>query len=205
MHIQWVSVENLPPLKDVYFDCDKQVNLFIGPNAAGKSTILKAIEDISSTWGRTWGRSDEFKDGNAYPIYTKMYKPGIVHIGVNYGCPVNTAYYPQGADHTGSGASIWETMPFLYITATRVSLRPQSLFSKTILRPEPYGSNLTWNDILNRHFRNSWGDFNGEYVENIVHRFRGELGDNRRSQNQLRKAIEVGYACTKTICPEGNT
>ena len=34
--------------EDVSFTFDERVNLFIGPNAAGKSTILRVIESISS-------------------------------------------------------------------------------------------------------------------------------------------------------------
>ena len=51
MHIQWILVEHLPPLEYVYLDCNKRVNLFIGTNATGKSTILRAIENLSSSWG----------------------------------------------------------------------------------------------------------------------------------------------------------
>ena len=199
MHIQWVSVENLPPLKDTdSLDCDKQVNLFIGPNASGKSTILRAIEALSSSWGDCgW-----FDDSNAYPFYGQGFKQGLVHIGVNYGCPTDTTYYPHGANPTSSKATIWEAVPFLYIPATRVNLRPFDIFNRTINRPEPYGAGLTSSAILDHHFSNSWGAFNGEYVEDFVREFREKLGTNRNQQNQLRKALMVGQACAKTICSE---
>ena len=198
MRIQWVSVEHLPPLENVYLDCDERVNLFIGPNSSGKSTILRAIEDLSSSWGP----GDEFDDDNAYPIYSKGYKNAWVHIGVNYGHPKDTVYFPEGADCPGSGASIWEAVPFLYIPATRVSLRPQNIFDPSIHRPEPYGANLAWNEILQHHFSNSWGDFNGEYVEDFVHHLRQESRTNRSRQDQLRRAITLSYSCAKSICPE---
>lgn len=47
MHITRITVENLPPLSIMSFDLDEQVNLFIGPNASGKSTILRAIGLLS--------------------------------------------------------------------------------------------------------------------------------------------------------------
>ena len=43
MYITQVTVGNLPPVGGVEFNCDKQVNLFVGPNASGKSTILLAM------------------------------------------------------------------------------------------------------------------------------------------------------------------
>ena len=199
MRIQWLSIDHVPPLEDIDIEhCDKQVNLFIGPNASGKSTILRAIEDLSSSWGP----SDEFDDADAYPIYGKGYKHAQVHIGVNYGCPTNTSYYPHGADCAGSGASIWEALPFLYIPTTRVNLRPQNIFDPTIQRPEPYGFNLTWDAMLDQHFRNSWGAFNGEYVEDFVGAFRENLRFNRNQREQLRKALTVGQTCAKSICQE---
>ena len=199
MHIQWITVEHLPPLEDIgIWDCDKQVNLFIGPNASGKSTILRAIRELSSSWGP----DDEFDDANAYPIYRKGYKHAYVDIGVNYGCSTDTSYYPDGADRVGSGTSIWEAVPFLYVPATRLGLRPQNIFDQTIQRPEPYGFDLTWYEILNRHFSNSWGVFNGEYVEDFVPAFREKLQFDRNQQNQLRKALTVGQTCAKFICQE---
>ena len=199
MHIQWISVEHLPPLADLdSLSFDKQVNLFIGSNASGKSTILRAIEDLSSSWGP----SDEFVDGNAYPIYRKGYKHAAIYIGVNYGRQTDTSYFPDGADRAGSGVSIWEAVPFLYIPAARMGLRQQSIFDQTIRRPEPYGIDLTWDDILNGHFSNSWGAFNGEYVEDFVDTFREKLRFNPSQQNQLRKALTVGQSCAKFVCSE---
>ena len=46
MPIQRISVGHLPPLEHVCLPCDMQVNLFIGPNASGKSTILRSLQ----TW-----------------------------------------------------------------------------------------------------------------------------------------------------------
>ena len=48
MHIAQIDTGYLPPLERATFDCDKQVNLFIGPNASGKSTILRAIKGVHS-------------------------------------------------------------------------------------------------------------------------------------------------------------
>ena len=31
-------------MKYLHFDCDERVNLFVGPNASGKTTILRAIK-----------------------------------------------------------------------------------------------------------------------------------------------------------------
>ena len=50
MHVTKVIVEEIPPLEEaVDFDCDEHVNLFIGPNASGKSTILRILRNYLKT------------------------------------------------------------------------------------------------------------------------------------------------------------
>ena len=48
MHITEIDIGWLPPLEDYSLICDEQVNLFIGPNASGKSTILRALKMMHS-------------------------------------------------------------------------------------------------------------------------------------------------------------
>ena len=45
MHLTNLCIFNLPPLREVKFDFDRHVNLFVGPNSSGKSTILRTIRD----------------------------------------------------------------------------------------------------------------------------------------------------------------
>ena len=49
MHITGISIKGLPPLEDILFRCNKRVNLFVGPNATGKSTILRSLSGLYST------------------------------------------------------------------------------------------------------------------------------------------------------------
>ena len=48
MHITGVSIKGLPPLESILFRCNKRVNLFVGPNATGKSTILRSLSGLYS-------------------------------------------------------------------------------------------------------------------------------------------------------------
>ena len=187
MRVQWIDV-TLPPLKDIYFDCDKQVNLFIGPNSSGKSTILRAIKHLSLSW-------DEFDGANAYPLY----KRSRVNIGVNYGCPLDTAFYPHGADCLGSGTSIWEAIPILYIPASRVNLPGKQPFDP--MRPERE-QNIANNadKALESLFETITGIFYGEHVETALFHLNNELKPEYR--DALGKAIRAGYTCAKSICNE---
>ena len=44
MHITEINVLDVPPLEGIDISCHERVNLFIGSNASGKSTILRAVK-----------------------------------------------------------------------------------------------------------------------------------------------------------------
>ena len=53
MHIAEMDIRNTPPFTElVELDFDKQVNLFIGPNASGKSALLREIDAAFNEDGR---------------------------------------------------------------------------------------------------------------------------------------------------------
>ena len=187
MHIQWIDV-TLPPLREIYFDCDKRVNLFIGPNSTGKSTILRAIKHLSLSWG-------EFDGANAYPLY----KRARVNVGVNYGRPLDTAFYPEGADNLGSGASIWEVIPILYVPASRVNLPGKQPFDLTIPEREQIIADNADN-ALESLFETTTGIFYGEHVETALFHLNNEI--KREYRAAFGKAVMAGYTCAKSICSE---
>ena len=46
MHIAKMKLGRVPPFTDpIVLDFDEQVNVFVGPNACGKSTILMMLAD----------------------------------------------------------------------------------------------------------------------------------------------------------------
>ena len=52
MHIINLEIKNVPPItREIKFAFDEKVNLFVGPNATGKSTILKAISPDVPLYG----------------------------------------------------------------------------------------------------------------------------------------------------------
>ena len=103
---------------------------------------------------------------------------------------------------SGSQKPLWDMVPFLYIPATRANLPPKGIFDQIIHRPEPYGHDLTWDDILDRHFSSTMGTFFGMYVEDAIDWFRQKLRTNRSQYTQLGKVLSVSYSCAKSICSE---
>ena len=75
MKIKHVIIENFRAIKKLDFDCSEKVNVFIGDNGAGKSTVLEALLVLCS-WlnakltsqksrGRSLGKED-IRIGSGY-------------------------------------------------------------------------------------------------------------------------------------------
>ena len=107
--------------------------------------------------------------------------------------------------------SLWDAVPLLYIPATRVNIPSWDIFSQTMYHEHdrdedgdfaPYVPNVTLKDLFDSHFGNSVGNFDGIYLEGAIDWLRRETAGFRGQQNQFRKALEVGYSCANSICPE---
>jgi energy-coupling factor transporter ATP-binding protein EcfA2 len=203
MHITKVAIDGAPPVEDVTLYCDERVNLFIGPNASGKSTILRAINGLHSYLY-------EYLGDNII----------ITHDGERTLCFLwpsdDWLQYPPGSDGSDGSEFAWDAVPILYIPATRVNLRGRDIFTQTIEPPE----NIETNDPLKDLFNTDSGIFYGQYVELAIDQLRDEMAPtpplpgertydwrekmniDRSQQRQFRHALEVGYSCAKQICRE---
>ena len=195
MHITRLEIGSIPPLGEIEFDCDEMVNLFIGPNASGKSTILRGLKHLCSL------KPDATQVVESRHVYSHVFRS---RKSSEYGDRKFSfeALYDQQQGTSGPKPTIWDRIPFLYVPATRVNLPPQDVFDETIYKRQPSGFGEMWYDKFDRHFSDSSGDFNGEFVEDAIDFARKEVTGNRSQRNQLRKALKLGYCCAKTICIE---
>ena len=219
MHIKWIHIRRLPPLGEVLLDCDERVNLFIGPNAFGKSTILRAIQHLHSLEPRLLdGAGDPLDDaGNTYAYcqefcYLCGYKCDRDSHEGELGDITVAARYDGAPDSNRSSVTIWRSTPFLYMPATRASLPQQDIFRQVISHAHekdddgdyrPYPPNWKSLEAMFRtDFRNPVGSFDGALLEEGIDYIRRRLGGYRNKQSQFRKALEAGYSCARSICSE---
>ena len=112
MHITAISIKELPPIENILIRCNERVNLFIGPNGTGKSTILRSMSGIYSTelngvafgddLGVTGRMSEVTLNGNAgqvavwvsddWPISDSVHKTYIPATRINIGTLDNDEY-----------------------------------------------------------------------------------------------------------------
>ena len=209
MHITRVDIEGVPPVEDITLYCDEHVNLFIGPNASGKSTILRAINGLNSS----------------------LVEPGTPEFLVI----AKSIHNARLDEDVFSGLFLWvsdgwtrdahselkpDALPVLYIPAVRVGLRGQDIWGQTIGE----AADLDSVDPLIDLFDTNYGIFYGQYVKlaiaqfhhgmiddrdlqilygaNIPHRLRRGMTLNQSQLAQVRRALDIGYSCAKRVCPE---
>ena len=196
MHItRIVADEQLPLIGGLDLECDERVNLFIGPNASGKSTILRAIRGLHTwMWDVTDEGQDYYSDGdNTYTYIIELEDGEYRDLKIIYNCAHVTS---------GPMPDILDTVPFLYIPATRLNLPDQSIYDYrvNILKEK----NVETDDPLKYLFDTDSGIFYGQFVELALQRLRIEMarGYLMRKQGEFRRALRVGYSCAKRICPE---
>ncbi len=99
MPITGFSIQELPPIKKILVHCNERVNLFVGPNGTGKSTILRSIKEFYSTeWNGEVARDELGSTGRMTEV----------EINGNVG-----------------QVAIWSTSypaPLTYIPATRINI-----------------------------------------------------------------------------------
>ena len=220
MHITKINVGWLPPLRGVVFDFDEQVNLFIGSNASGKSTILRAIKAIHSL--ALGEATPPTKFGEAVNIVNVP--PGKTDVGDLYiwheieeEGPLITISTSNDWPRDSSGTKLDE-VPFLYIPATRISLPGTHVFGQEIEGP----GDIKIDDLLEKFAVKTESDvrinlngflkhavnaesslFDARRIKLAIDQLANFMSYSGRSlQNQFEKAIQAGYNCASSICAE---
>ena len=205
MHIAKVLIEGVPPLEEgAVFDCNERVNLFIGPNASGKSTILRTINRLNLSVSEWTGDSYVIK----LPNITNERSMGYCFL-----------WPSDDWSRDNQEGIVDNVLPVVYIPATRVSLPGRDFFSRNQILDS--GGDDGSASPLDALFDTDSGVFYGPFVESAINQLRDEMAPsppspenrsigwtladmniNRRQQSQLRKGLELGYSCVRSVCQE---
>ena len=178
--------------------------MLVGPNATGKSTILRAINGLNVSVPNWTGDNYVIELPNA----TNQLSMGYCFMWPSDDWP-----------RSDGGDIVDHALPVLYIPATRVSLPGRDFFNRNqLLESVDKEGTAAPLDAL---FDTDSGIFYGRFVELAINQLREEMAPsppspenrtygwtpsdmniNRGQQSQLRKVLEVGYSCAKRICLE---
>ena len=206
MHITEIGIAYAPPIGGVWLSCDERVNLFIGPNASGKSNFLRAMK---SAWSGELHLYTNSRDAGADAELVFDY--GVVFIDLSDDWPrddddeiIRTRRLAVGDNNEVISITqdMGDIVPLSHIPATRVNLLPQYVFR------DPEETTIDWTEDdrtdnpMEALFDTDSGVFQGKYVEQTIDWLRGRMTGNRSHQLQLSRALQVGYSCARSICSE---
>ena len=163
------------------FRFDPRVNLFIGPNALGKTSILRIIESYYSL---------------------ALERGGVLDIATQIDLAMEDTLRASDDWPRDDGQERWDLVPLLYIPATRVHLPGMTV----LWGPEiEHRESARVDDPLEALFNTRSGVFNGHYVERAITwlRYRDHSVILARGERKkLNTVLEAGYSCARSICPE---
>ena len=195
MHLVRMNFSGVPPLTEpVAFKFDERVNVFIGPNASGKSVLLRlladGVNDPKDNSKRLIPRGQNFLGLFLLPDEefddsideSPGYRPPH-YLSASEDWPV------FGPELTREGAKL----PAIYIGAVREGLPgiPD--------QANPDGSDDTASEILAGPFS---GSRTIRAALRLADELRGPEHDNPQARGRLMDSIELANACSQQICAE---
>ena len=228
MRLSKLSLAGVPPFTaSADFELSHQVNLFVGPNASGKSTVLRALKgppfggpsnflvDEGPSFGTTGifdsDESNVQQYENRNDAYSNFFEERFFLRGDTYftsyerrfkGGHINyeVEYTRERLSYYSTadgGHHIWLAVPFLYVPATRINVRRMGDLDNTFAR---LGRDVDAN-YLNQLFDTDSGVFQGQLVDLATSQL-NELATTDEESRQFREAVSVGFRCAKDICSE---
>ena len=190
-------IRHTPPLRAVSFTFNEQVNLFIGPNASGKSTVLRAIHDSLFVTPEFY----DYADGHHFFMFGSW----------DGDLPDEDSWFNAEVDIQLPGShdshdSVSELIPVLYVPATRLSLMitddMDSAVDDLASEEDEDGllEELEWE--LKELFEPKSAVFNGQSVQEAIHRLSTVSSRFSVLRFEFRNALQEGHACARQICSD---
>ncbi|MCE2499799.1 MAG: AAA family ATPase [Dehalococcoidia bacterium] len=208
MYITKMKVESVPPFTSrVEFEFDRHVNVFVGPNAVGKTAVLLGLSKIPSA--------------PPYRCVNYFGDSGRQELSVSPDWPVEHDEQAGRWADDPPGPK-WDEIPFVYVGSTRLNLPEQAdvlgdigevhpvgspivqqaIFEPVVAtgsngRPNTFDSIIVKSAIASEIWKLSEPEI-GPGLDPILSKMKYEF----LSRQQFNTAIELGLRCARSICNE---
>ena len=207
MHIEGMTIEGIPPFTDkVELEFDERANVFVGPNAVGKTTALLGLSRIPS--------------GPPYGSLIYVGEVGWQELSVSPDWPMAPEEQSNREDDERP-APKWDEVPFVYVGATRLNLPEQAdLFGDMgeIIPIDPrIVRQFIFEPVVATGSDGRPNTFDASVVESAIGGWAWQSSGTEResdsdlvfamkqeyfSKRQFDTAIELGLRCAHSICNE---
>ena len=171
---------------DIEMKLDERVNLFIGPNACGKTSLLRVMAEVGML------------DNNAL---LHFFSP-VVTISEDWQSRVDSPTIAEAMllENTFAMQPYMIFVPWVYIPATRITLPGEYDFNQGALVPDSFnldrrelfdGSSIDWPD-------NSYV-FDNRWVEGFVKKFFDQFKEGSSEFGELLNVLRRAYRCAGNI------
>lgn len=178
------------PLGEFRLACNRNVNLLIGPNASGKSTVLRATKEIFDIQKS----ADLTKHHLGWTSNSGWVRSrGLTGPGWTFAVEVNDDPSDDPTGFVQQSFIDWGTAPLLYVPSTRINLPVQDLFDQSIASATEIPLDDPAMDSL---FDPRSNVFYGRAIEVAIRH------PDEAAKGRLEEILRAGYSCAKDICPE---
>ncbi len=199
---KWAAIGDTPPFSEtVEFEFDERVNVFIGPNAVGKSTLLRKLAEGEPDLD---GDNQSKFDFNTYHGEGHRLRDLAIEGLLEETEELTEELIQQRLDNLGtSPLDLLDDLPLIYIPASRLNI-PLSTDTQGIRGM--LGELNELDDLTEILFDlRSTSVFNGSLVYRATKKITDGLQLGRYSGRLLRQMLRVSrlpYACAQAICSD---
>ena len=188
MYIAGTVFQDFPPFTEkVEIKFNDRVNVLIGPNATGKSTVIRALQGLH-----------EMANDEDLPLGRSPNGKFAVAVSDDW---------PKGWN-SGEMMPIWNTIPMAAISSTRISLpttRDPLSPGERLGHPEALEGNISHlifgDDLGDGHFDGSQVELVGDILAKEVRKMSG-TENYISAYMSFHNAMQVSFECARRICDE---